>query len=46
GSSGSSGPKQRCRAPACDHFGNAKCNGYCNECFQFKQMYGSGPSSG
>ncbi|XP_017519435.1 tumor necrosis factor alpha-induced protein 3 isoform X2 [Manis javanica] len=33
-------PKQRCRAPACDHFGNAKCNGYCNECFQFKQMYG------
>uniref|UniRef100_A0A8C2YNT1 Tumor necrosis factor alpha-induced protein 3 n=1 Tax=Chinchilla lanigera TaxID=34839 RepID=A0A8C2YNT1_CHILA len=33
-------PKQRCRAPACDHFGNSKCNGYCNECFQFKQMYG------
>ncbi|XP_059128672.1 tumor necrosis factor alpha-induced protein 3 isoform X1 [Peromyscus eremicus] len=33
-------PKQRCRAPACDHFGNAKCSGYCNECFQFKQMYG------
>ncbi|XP_019588345.1 tumor necrosis factor alpha-induced protein 3 isoform X2 [Rhinolophus sinicus] len=33
-------PKQRCRAPACDHFGNIKCNGYCNECFQFKQMYG------
>lgn len=33
-------PKQRCRAPACDHFGNAKCNGYCNECYQFKQMYG------
>lgn len=33
-------PTQRCRAPACDHFGNAKCNGYCNECFQFKQMYG------
>ncbi|XP_075410596.1 tumor necrosis factor alpha-induced protein 3 [Tenrec ecaudatus] len=33
-------PKQRCRAPACEHFGNAKCNGYCNECFQFKQMYG------
>ncbi|KAB0393285.1 hypothetical protein E2I00_017382, partial [Balaenoptera physalus] len=31
---------KRCRAPACDHFGNAKCNGYCNECFQFKQMYG------
>ncbi|XP_065744672.1 tumor necrosis factor alpha-induced protein 3 [Phocoena phocoena] len=33
-------PTQRCRAPACEHFGNAKCNGYCNECFQFKQMYG------
>lgn len=33
-------PTQRCRAPACDHFGNTKCNGYCNECFQFKQMYG------
>ncbi|XP_065787353.1 tumor necrosis factor alpha-induced protein 3 isoform X3 [Muntiacus reevesi] len=33
-------PTPRCRAPACDHFGNAKCNGYCNECFQFKQMYG------
>uniref|UniRef100_A0A8C0PVP6 Tumor necrosis factor alpha-induced protein 3 n=1 Tax=Canis lupus familiaris TaxID=9615 RepID=A0A8C0PVP6_CANLF len=33
-------PKQRCRAPACDHFGNAKCSGYCNECFQFKQLYG------
>ncbi|XP_007484683.2 tumor necrosis factor alpha-induced protein 3 isoform X1 [Monodelphis domestica] len=33
-------PKQRCRAPACDHFGNAKCNGYCNECYQFKQLYG------
>ncbi|KAM9233287.1 tumor necrosis factor alpha-induced protein 3 isoform 2-T2 [Dugong dugon] len=33
-------PKQRCRAPACEHFGNAKCSGFCNECFQFKQMYG------
>ncbi|XP_051853797.1 tumor necrosis factor alpha-induced protein 3 isoform X1 [Antechinus flavipes] len=33
-------PKQRCRAPACDHFGNTKCNGYCNECYQFKQLYG------
>ncbi|XP_023585517.1 tumor necrosis factor alpha-induced protein 3 isoform X2 [Trichechus manatus latirostris] len=33
-------PKQRCRAPACEHFGNTKCSGYCNECFQFKQMYG------
>nr|XP_009930294.1 PREDICTED: tumor necrosis factor alpha-induced protein 3 [Opisthocomus hoazin] len=29
-----------CRAPACDHYGNAKCNGYCNECYQFKQIYG------
>uniref|UniRef100_A0A6J0SIX1 ubiquitinyl hydrolase 1 n=1 Tax=Pogona vitticeps TaxID=103695 RepID=A0A6J0SIX1_9SAUR len=33
-------PKQRCRAPACDHYGNNKCNGYCNECYQFKQLYG------
>lgn len=33
-------PKQRCRAPACDHYGNNKCNGYCNECYQFKQIYG------
>ncbi|XP_015280576.1 PREDICTED: tumor necrosis factor alpha-induced protein 3 [Gekko japonicus] len=33
-------PKQRCRAPACDHYGNKKCNGYCNECYQFKQIYG------
>ncbi|NWZ27706.1 TNAP3 protein, partial [Asarcornis scutulata] len=33
-------PKQRCRAPACDHYGNTKCNGYCNECYQFKQIYG------
>ncbi|XP_032999762.1 tumor necrosis factor alpha-induced protein 3 [Lacerta agilis] len=33
-------PKERCRAPACDHYGNNKCNGYCNECYQFKQIYG------
>ncbi|XP_006030316.1 tumor necrosis factor alpha-induced protein 3 isoform X1 [Alligator sinensis] len=33
-------PKQHCRAPACDHYGNNKCNGYCNECYQFKQVYG------
>ncbi|XP_044279738.1 tumor necrosis factor alpha-induced protein 3 [Varanus komodoensis] len=33
-------PKQLCRAPACDHYGNNKCNGYCNECYQFKQIYG------
>ncbi|XP_008112720.2 tumor necrosis factor alpha-induced protein 3 isoform X1 [Anolis carolinensis] len=33
-------PKQRCRAPACDHYGNTKCHGYCNECYQFKQIYG------
>ncbi|XP_061479945.1 tumor necrosis factor alpha-induced protein 3 isoform X2 [Rhineura floridana] len=33
-------PKQHCRAPACDHYGNNKCNGYCNECYQFKQIYG------
>ncbi|XP_069464239.1 tumor necrosis factor alpha-induced protein 3 isoform X2 [Ambystoma mexicanum] len=32
-------PKQRCRAPGCDHFGNVKSQGFCNECFQFKQMY-------
>uniref|UniRef100_A0A8C8SRZ5 ubiquitinyl hydrolase 1 n=1 Tax=Pelusios castaneus TaxID=367368 RepID=A0A8C8SRZ5_9SAUR len=33
-------PKQRCRATGCDHYGNNKCNGYCNECHQFKEMYG------
>ncbi|KAG8582889.1 hypothetical protein GDO81_008214 [Engystomops pustulosus] len=38
--SGEDTPKLRCRAPGCDHFGNNKCNGYCNECYQFKQMYG------
>ncbi|XP_063773485.1 tumor necrosis factor alpha-induced protein 3 isoform X2 [Pseudophryne corroboree] len=39
-SSGEDTPKLRCRAPGCDHFGNVKCSGYCNECYQFKQMYG------
>ncbi|XP_069831110.1 tumor necrosis factor alpha-induced protein 3 [Dendropsophus ebraccatus] len=39
-SSGEDTPKLRCRAPGCDHYGNNKCNGYCNECYQFKQMYG------
>lgn len=33
-------PKQHCRATGCDHYGNNKCNGYCNECYQFKEMYG------
>ncbi|XP_053880173.1 tumor necrosis factor alpha-induced protein 3 [Malaclemys terrapin pileata] len=33
-------PKQCCRATGCDHYGNNKCNGYCNECYQFKEMYG------
>ncbi|XP_030051379.1 tumor necrosis factor alpha-induced protein 3-like isoform X1 [Microcaecilia unicolor] len=32
-------PKQRCRAPGCDHYGNNRCNGFCNECYQFKQLY-------
>ncbi|KAM8945549.1 tumor necrosis factor alpha-induced protein 3 [Pelodytes ibericus] len=32
--------KPRCRAPSCDHYGNDKCNGFCNECYQFKQYYG------
>ncbi|XP_068087762.1 tumor necrosis factor alpha-induced protein 3-like isoform X2 [Hyperolius riggenbachi] len=39
-SSGDDTPKLRCRAPGCDHYGNNKCNGYCNECYQFKQIYG------
>lgn len=38
--SGEDTPKLRCRAPGCDHYGNNKCNGYCNECYQFKQIYG------
>ncbi|KAM4695232.1 tumor necrosis factor alpha-induced protein 3 isoform 2-T3 [Discoglossus pictus] len=38
--SGEEAPKQRCRAPGCDHYGNNRCNGYCNECYKFKQMYG------
>ncbi|XP_029452344.1 tumor necrosis factor alpha-induced protein 3 isoform X2 [Rhinatrema bivittatum] len=33
-------PKQRCRAPGCDHYGNHRCSGFCNECYQFKQLYG------
>ncbi|XP_056422626.1 tumor necrosis factor alpha-induced protein 3 isoform X2 [Hyla sarda] len=37
--SGEEAPKLRCRAPGCDHYGNNKCNGYCNECYQFKQIY-------
>ncbi|XP_067840902.1 tumor necrosis factor alpha-induced protein 3 [Heptranchias perlo] len=28
-------PKQHCHATGCDHFGNNKCNGYCNECYAF-----------
>lgn len=32
--------KQRCQAPGCDHYGNKKCFGYCNECYKFKQLYG------
>ncbi|CAH2250511.1 tumor necrosis factor alpha-induced 3 [Pelobates cultripes] len=32
--------KQRCHAPGCDHYGNNKCSGYCNECYKFKQLYG------
>ncbi|KAG9493447.1 tumor necrosis factor alpha-induced protein 3 [Eleutherodactylus coqui] len=39
-SSGEDTPKLRCRATGCDHYGNNKCSGYCNECYQFKQMYG------
>ncbi|XP_072265054.1 tumor necrosis factor alpha-induced protein 3 [Pyxicephalus adspersus] len=38
-SSGEDPPKLRCRAPGCDHYGNNKCGGYCNECYQFKQIY-------
>ncbi|XP_053316795.1 tumor necrosis factor alpha-induced protein 3 [Spea bombifrons] len=33
-------PKQRCRATGCDHYGNNKCSGFCNECYRFKQLYG------
>ncbi|XP_072410506.1 tumor necrosis factor alpha-induced protein 3 isoform X2 [Chiloscyllium punctatum] len=33
-------PKQRCHATGCDHFGNNKCNGYCNECYAFISTYG------
>ncbi|XP_042189604.1 tumor necrosis factor alpha-induced protein 3 [Callorhinchus milii] len=27
--------KPRCQTIGCDHFGNEKCNGYCNECYHF-----------
>ncbi|XP_067882128.1 tumor necrosis factor alpha-induced protein 3 [Heterodontus francisci] len=33
-------PKQRCHTTGCDHFGNNKCNGYCNECYLFISTYG------
>uniref|UniRef100_A0A8C3XSA4 ubiquitinyl hydrolase 1 n=1 Tax=Chelydra serpentina TaxID=8475 RepID=A0A8C3XSA4_CHESE len=32
--------KQLCRATGCDHYGNNKRSGYCNECYLFKEMYG------
>ncbi|XP_051880561.1 tumor necrosis factor alpha-induced protein 3 isoform X2 [Pristis pectinata] len=32
-------PVQRCHAPGCEHFGNNKCNGYCNECYAFISSY-------
>lgn len=32
-------PKQHCRATGCEHFGNNKCNGYCNECYAFVSSY-------
>lgn len=32
-------PKQRCRATGCEHYGNLKCRGFCNECYQFTQKY-------
>ncbi|KAG8444426.1 hypothetical protein GDO86_009563 [Hymenochirus boettgeri] len=32
--------KQRCRATGCEHYGNKKCNGFCNECYQLAQIYG------
>ncbi|XP_075453945.1 tumor necrosis factor alpha-induced protein 3 [Ascaphus truei] len=37
---GEDAPKQYCRATGCDHYGNNRCNGFCNECYQFKQLYG------
>lgn len=35
--------KKYCWAPGCDHFGNVKCHGYCNECYLFKQIYENHP---
>uniref|UniRef100_A0A8C4NI94 ubiquitinyl hydrolase 1 n=1 Tax=Eptatretus burgeri TaxID=7764 RepID=A0A8C4NI94_EPTBU len=32
--------RERCQAPGCEHFGNAHCNGYCNECFLMMRRYG------
>ncbi|XP_051892665.1 tumor necrosis factor alpha-induced protein 3-like [Pristis pectinata] len=32
-------PRQHvCRTPGCEHFGNAKCDGYCNACFTSSLM--------
>ncbi|XP_067862747.1 tumor necrosis factor alpha-induced protein 3-like [Heptranchias perlo] len=28
-----------CRTQGCEHFGNAKCDGYCNACFTASQMH-------
>ncbi|XP_043931423.1 tumor necrosis factor alpha-induced protein 3 [Protopterus annectens] len=35
--------KKCCWAPGCDHYGNVKCHGYCNECYLFKQIYENHP---
>ncbi|XP_069743313.1 tumor necrosis factor alpha-induced protein 3 [Narcine bancroftii] len=32
-------PTQRCHATGCEHFGNNKCSGYCNECYTFISNY-------
>uniref|UniRef100_UPI00358FB9B9 tumor necrosis factor alpha-induced protein 3 isoform X2 n=1 Tax=Myxine glutinosa TaxID=7769 RepID=UPI00358FB9B9 len=32
--------RERCQAPGCEHFGNANCSGYCNECFVMMHRYG------
>ncbi|XP_072911884.1 tumor necrosis factor alpha-induced protein 3 [Hemitrygon akajei] len=29
----------RCHVTGCEHFGNEKCNGYCNECYAFISNY-------
>ncbi|XP_067371776.1 tumor necrosis factor alpha-induced protein 3 isoform X2 [Channa argus] len=31
--------KQRCRTQGCDHYANQEKQGYCNECYHFKQIY-------